>query len=205
MCVSLSDPTTYRSQYMMIESYLRSQFDPKRTTILRYPGILYQHLRVFRKYIIENNAFPLPNQHIEFSVESSSMTDIAQAVACIAHSPTVRHSSNVYKLTGPQLLTFGEVSARVLTGLRRDGNAVNLMDMATLQEILYESVGNKEHVAFLLEVWGLQQKQLSGRRFEVTRDLEALTGQSGKTLNEYFEDDHVQDIFRSPMPTPFVA
>lgn len=195
---------TYRSQYMLIESYLRSQFEAKRITLLRYPGILYQHLRVFRKYILEHNAFPLSSQHPESTVESSSMLDIANATACIAHSPTLRHSSNDYKLTGPQLLTLEEVSARVLTGLRRDDGEVNLVDIRSLEQILYESIGNSEHVAFLLEVWGLQQK-LSGTRFEITRDLEALTGQSGKTLNEYFDDDTVQDIFKSPMPTPFVA
>lgn len=188
---------------MLIETYLRSIFDTKRITILRYPGILYQHLKVFRKYIMENNAFPLSNQHLEFTVESSSMLDIAHATACIAHSPTLRHSSNVYKLTGPQLLTLEEVSARVLTGLRRD-IAVNFMDIEALKNILTESVGNAEQVAFLLEVWGLQQK-LGGSRFEITRDLEALTGQSGKTLNEYFEDDKVQEFFQSSLPSPFVA
>ncbi|KAI9323135.1 hypothetical protein BX666DRAFT_12714 [Dichotomocladium elegans] len=190
---------------MLIENYLRSRFAPNSITILRYPGILYQHLRVFRKYIVENNAFPLPDNHLEFSVESSSMLDIAHATACIAHSPTRRHSSSVYKLTGPQLLTLEEVGARVLNGLRRDDGAVNITDMEGLADILYESIGNEEHVAFLLEVWGLQQKSNVGRRFEITRDLEALTGQSGKTLNEFFEDDHVQDLFRSPSPSPFVV
>lgn len=202
-CASLSDPTTYRSQYMLIESYLRTRFD--NTTIVRYPGILYQHLRVFRKYISEHNAFPLPVEHLEFAVESSSLLDIAHAAACIAHSPTLRHSASVYKLTGPQLLTLEEVSARVMTGLRRDDGSVNHVDLDVLSQILYESIGNREHVAFLLEVWGLQQLQKIGRRFEITRDLEALTGQSGKTLNEFFEDDHVQDTFRSPKPAPFVA
>ncbi|KAI9257199.1 hypothetical protein BDA99DRAFT_539306 [Phascolomyces articulosus] len=203
MCISLADPSTYRSQYMMIETYLRTQCD--NCTILRYPGILYEHLRVFRKYIFENNAFPVSDQHLEFAIESSSMADIAQGTACIAYAPTTRHRSNVYKLTGPQLLTLEEVSTRVLTCLQRDDAELNLIDLNALEQILYESIGNKEHVAFLLEVWGLQQKSMAGGRFEITRDLEALTGQSGKTLNEYFEDDNVQDVFRSPMPTPFVA
>ncbi|KAI8145686.1 hypothetical protein BJV82DRAFT_711256 [Fennellomyces sp. T-0311] len=203
MCVSLADPTTYRSQYMMIETYLRAQCD--NCTILRYPGILYEHLRVFRKYIVENNAFPVSVQHVEFAVESSSMLDIAHGTACIAYAPTTRHRSNVYKLTGPQLLTLEEVSTRVLSCLQRDDAELNLIDLSALEQILYESIGNQEHVAFLLEVWGLQQKSMAGGRFEITRDLEALTGQSGKTLNEYFEDDNVQDVFRSPMPTPFVA
>ncbi|KAI7860753.1 hypothetical protein BDC45DRAFT_4479 [Circinella umbellata] len=203
MCISLADPTTYRSQYMMIETYLRTQCE--NCTILRYPGILYEHLRVFRKYIFENNAFPVSGQHLEFAIESSSMADIAQGTACIAYAPTTRHRNNVYKLTGPQLLTLEEVSARVLTCLQRDDAELNLIDLNALEQILYESIGNKEHVAFLLEVWGLQQKSMAGGRFEITRDLEALTGQSGKTLNEYFEDDKVQDVFRSPMPTPFVV
>lgn len=186
---------SYRSQFMLIESYLHSQFDNNQITILRYPGVLHQHLLVFGKYIAQHNAFPLPNQHTEITVESCNMIDIARATACVAHSPTLRHSKNSYKISSPQLLTFEEVSQRVLSGLDRE-NAVNLMDMPTLQKIIGESIGNEDHAIFLLEMWGLQQK-LSGRRLEITRDLEALTGQSGKTLNEFFEEDGVRDAFLS--------
>src|SRR6478609_4572186 len=42
---------SYRSQFMLIESYLHSQFDNNGITILRYPGVLHQHLLVFSKYI----------------------------------------------------------------------------------------------------------------------------------------------------------
>ncbi|KAF7721996.1 hypothetical protein EC973_003878 [Apophysomyces ossiformis] len=192
---ALLDPTSYRSQFMKIESYLWSQFDNNRITILRYPGLLHQHLLVFRKYIAEHNAFPLPDKHHEITVESSNMLDIARATAFIAHSPTIRHSRNAYKITGPQLLTLQEVSERVLRGLQRD-IAINLIDdIDTLKKILCDCVGNEDHVVFMLEMWGLQQQKVSGRRFEVTRDLEALTGQSGKTLNEYFEEDGVREAF----------
>ncbi|KAI8379169.1 uncharacterized protein BYT42DRAFT_545571 [Radiomyces spectabilis] len=201
--LNLNEPQTFRSQFMLIESYLRSQFDSRCTTILRYPGILHQHLVVFRKYIMEHNAFPVPHRYLENTVETSNMLDIARAVACIAHSPVSRHGNQAYKVTGPQLLTLQELSTRVLIGLRRDV-AVNTMDMPTLKQILCDSIGNEEHVVFLLEMWGLQQK-LHGRRFEVTRDLEALTGQSGKTLNEFFEDDSVFASFMSANPCPFVA
>ncbi|KAG0164442.1 hypothetical protein DFQ28_009116 [Apophysomyces sp. BC1034] len=191
----LLDPTSYRSQFMRIESYLCSQFDGNQITVLRYPGLLHQHLLVFRKYIAEHNAFPLPDKHLEITVESSNMFDIARATAFIAHSPTARHGRNAYKITGPQLLTLQEVSQRVLTGLRRD-IAINLIDdIDSLKQILCDCVGNEDHVVFMLEMWGLQQQKLSGRRFEVTRDLEALTGQSGKTLNEYFEEDGVREAF----------
>lgn len=186
---------SYRSQFMLIESYLHSQFDNNQITILRYPGVLHQHLLVFGKYIAQHNAFPLSNQHTEITVESCDMIDIARATACVAHSPTLRHSKNAYKISSPQLLTFEEVSQRVLSGLDRE-NTVNLMDMRTLQQIISESVGNEDHADFLLEMWGLQQK-LSGRRLEITRDLEALTGQSGKTLNEFFQEDGVRDAFLS--------
>ncbi|KAI8975975.1 hypothetical protein BDB01DRAFT_804848, partial [Pilobolus umbonatus] len=187
----------YRSQFMLIESYLYSQFDHNHITILRYPGVLHQHLIVFGKYIAQHNAFPLPNQHMEITLESCNMTDIARATACVAHSPTLRHSRNSYKISSPQLLTLEEVSQRVLNGLHRDNTAINFMDIATLQQILCESIGNEDHVAFLLEMWGLHQKSV-GRRLEITRDLEALTGQSGKTLKEYFEEEGVRDAFLSP-------
>ncbi|KAI8376444.1 uncharacterized protein BYT42DRAFT_574627 [Radiomyces spectabilis] len=200
--LSHDDPTSYRHQFMLIESYLRSEFDNSQVTILRYPGIMHQHLLVFGKYIAEHNAFPLPTKLMEITVETSNMLDIARATACIAYSPTLRHSRNAYKITGPQLLTLQEVSARVLTGLKRDV-AFNLMDMTALKQILCDSLGNEDHVVFLLEMWGLQQQKLTGRRFEITRDLEALTGQSGTTLNEFLDDDTVRDAFH--MTSPSVA
>jgi hypothetical protein len=178
---------------MLIESYLHSQFDTNnRITILRYPGILHQHLLVFGKYIAQHNAFPLPDQRLEITVESCNMIDIARATACVAHSPTLRHSKNAYKISSG-LLTMEEISQRVLNGLQRE-NTINRIDINTLQQIICESIGNEDHATFLMEMWGLQQK-LSGRRLEITRDLEALTGQSGKTLNEYIEEDEVRDAF----------
>jgi hypothetical protein len=68
------------------------------------------------------------------------------------------------------------------------------MDMRSLKHVLGETMGSDDKVAFLLEMWGLQQR-LEGRRFEVTRDLELLTGQSGKTIGEYFKEDSVKHIF----------
>ncbi|KAL9537233.1 hypothetical protein MBANPS3_011964 [Mucor bainieri] len=185
---------SYRSQFMLIESYLHSQFDNNGITILRYPGVLHQHLLVFSKYIAQHNAFPLPDQHLEITVESCNMYDIARATACVAHSPTLRHSRNAYKISSG-LLTLEEVGQRVLSGLQRE-NTINRMDSATLQQIICDSIGNEDQATFLMEMWGLQQK-LSGRRLEITRDLEALTGQSGKSLNEYFEEDEVRDAFLS--------
>ncbi|GAA5810791.1 hypothetical protein MFLAVUS_004218 [Mucor flavus] len=207
--ISNNEPTekvkydSYRSQFMLIESYLHSQFNTNQITLLRYPGVLHQHLLVFGKYIAQHNAFPLPNQQMEITVESCNMIDIARATACVAHSPTLRHSKNSYKISSPQLLTFEEVSERVLSGLDRE-NTVNLMDVDTLQKIIGDSIGNDDHAVFLLEMWGMQQK-LKGRRLEITRDLELLTGQSGKTLNEFLKEDGVRDAFLSHIILPKVA
>ncbi|KAI8975233.1 hypothetical protein BDF20DRAFT_836654 [Mycotypha africana] len=203
-----SDDTThtlpynsYRTQFMLIESYLQSQFDHNRITILRYPGLLHQHLLVFSKYIAQHNAFPLPHQHLEITVESCNMIDIARATAFVAHSPTLRHSKNTYKISSG-LLTLEEMSHRVLIGgLQKRNCTINTMDMIELQKILSESVGNEDHAMFLMEMWGLpvvhNYNSCGSRRLEMTRDLEALTGQSGKTLNEYFEEDGVRDAFLS--------
>ncbi|CAO0798422.1 unnamed protein product [Mucor circinelloides] len=189
---------SYRSQFMLVQTYLVSVFSKETTTILCYPGILHQHLLVFKDYIQQHNAFPLPNKHLENSVESSNLDDIARAAAYIAHSPTSRHGGKEYKLTGPQLLTLREVSSNVLHGLGRSIQ-VDTMDVYRLKEILTESLRSQDHADFLLEIWGLQkQKQLLGRRrFEITRDLEALTGKSGKTLLEYIQDDNVSTHFQS--------
>ncbi|KAI8359912.1 hypothetical protein EDC96DRAFT_513622 [Choanephora cucurbitarum] len=186
---------SYRSQFVLIESYLHAQFDNSQITILRYPGVLHQHLLVFGKYIAQHNAFPLPDQHLEITVESCNMIDIARAVACVAHSPTLRHSKNAYKISSG-LLTLEEVSQRVLQGLSRE-NAINRIDVTALQQILSEGIGNEDHALFLMEMWGLVQQKLGNRRLEITRDLEALTGQSGKTLNEYLLEAEVRDAFLS--------
>ncbi|KAI7902451.1 uncharacterized protein BX663DRAFT_511115, partial [Cokeromyces recurvatus] len=192
------DYDSYRSQFMMVESYLHSQFDNSRITILRYPGVLHQHLLVFSKYIAQYNAFPLPDQHLEITVESCNMIDIARATACVAHSPTLRHSKNAYKISSG-LFTLEEVSEKVLHGLERE-NVINRIDISTLQQIICDSIGNEDHAIFLMEIWGLHQR-LKGRRLEITRDLEALTGQSGKSLNEYFQEAEVREMFLSYVPT----
>lgn len=189
----LSSPS-YRTQFMLIEDYLHSEFDNNKITILRYPGVLHQHLLVFSKYIAKHNAFPLPDQHLEITVESCNMIDIARATACVAHSPTLRHSKNSYKISSG-LLTLEEVSQRVLSSLERE-NSINRIDQDALKGIIAESIGNEDHATFLMEMWGIQQK-LTGRRLEITRDLEALTGQSGKSLNEYFQEDEVRNAFLS--------
>lgn len=199
---AINEHDSYRSQFMLIESYLHTQFNHNQITLLRYPGVLHQHLLVFGKYIAQHNAFPLSNQQMEITVESCNMIDIARATACVAHSPTLRHSKNAYKLSSPQLLTFEEVSQRVLSGLDRE-NTVNWIDEASLQKIIGEAVGNEDHAVFLLEMWGLQK--VNGRRLEITRDLELLTGQSGKTLNEFLKEDGVRDAFLSHIILPKVA
>lgn len=190
---SLTQASSYRSQFLMVESHLQLQFPASQITILRYPGILHQHLVFFAKHIITHNSIPLPGKQLQITVESCNMQDIARAVSFIAFSPTARHSSNVYKLTGPQLLTLQELSERVSAGLGRD-LPVDAMDMRSLKHVLSDTMGSDDKAIFLLEMWGLQQR-LEGRRFEVTRDLEQLTGQSGKTIGDYFKDDNVKHIF----------
>ncbi|KAI8060056.1 hypothetical protein BC940DRAFT_312874 [Gongronella butleri] len=183
---------SFHYQFKRMEQFLFQELDKSQVTVLRYPGILHQHLMVFRDYVAEHNAFPLLD--FDYTVESCNISDIARATACIAHAPLRRHASCVYKITGPQLLTLEEVSERMFSGLQRD-HAVNRMDLTTLRQILYDNLGNEDHVGFLLEMW--QRK----RRFEITRDLEALTGESGKLLNEFFDDDGIRDFFKKPSPS----
>lgn len=189
---------SYRSQFILVQTYLQSVFSSNMTTTLCYPGILHQHLLVFKDYIQQHNAFPLPNKYLENSVESSNLDDIARAAAYIAYSPTSRHGGKEYKLTGPQLLTLKEVCSNVLHGLGRNIQ-VDTMDVYRLRDVLAESIGNQDHADYLLEIWGLQKQQqlLGRRRFEITRDLEALTGESGKTLLDYIQDDNVSSNFQS--------
>ncbi|KAL0581359.1 hypothetical protein ABG067_008461, partial [Albugo candida] len=141
----------------MVQSYLQTVFEEKKITLICYPGILHQHLIVFKNYIKQNNAFPLPDKYLESSIESSNLEDIARAAAYISYSPTSRHGGKQYKLTGPQLLTLKEVSTNVLSGLGHDV-CVNTMDDQNLKEILAQSVNSKDQADFLMEIWGLQQQ-----------------------------------------------
>ncbi|RUS34507.1 hypothetical protein BC938DRAFT_480040 [Jimgerdemannia flammicorona] len=180
-------PNTFRMQFSIIESHLQLIFSAEQITTIRYPGIVHQHLlKFFANYIATHSALPLPN-HPHMTIESSDLGDIVRATCFVAFSPTSRHGGKEYKVTGPQLMTLEELGHRVSAGLRRDIR-VDMVEMPSLREILLEVVPNEESVAYTLEMWGLQWR-LNGRRFEVTRDLEALTGQSGKTLVEYFEDN----------------
>ncbi len=180
---------------MTVQSYLQAVFEEKKVTLICYPGNLHQHLIVFMNYIKQNNSFPLPDKYIESSIESFNLKDIARAAAYVSYSPTSRHDDKQYKLTGTQLLTLKEVSSNVLSGLGHDV-CVNIMDDQNLKDMLAQSVNSKDQADFLMEIWGLQQ-QPARRILETTRDMEALAGQSGKTLKEFFQDDNVFDKFHS--------
>src|SRR6266542_1615601 len=101
---------SYREQFEAIESILRESFSPSEITILRYPGVLNQHLLYFAKYIMEKSKMPLiDNSHMTF--ECCDMSDVVRA-SCHILVGLQRHGGKEYKITWPNLLTSDEIAIK---------------------------------------------------------------------------------------------
>ncbi|RIA91229.1 hypothetical protein C1645_124292 [Glomus cerebriforme] len=185
---------SYREQFEAIESLLQESFSPSQITILRYSGVLNQHLLYFAKYIIEKSKMPLiDNSHMTF--ECCDMSDVVRASCHILVSPIQRYGGKKYKITGPNLLTTDEIAIKASLGLKRE-ISVEFMPIKQLKKVLMEMTSDKEVVAYLLELWGLQTYLGATRKVQVTRDLEIITGSTGKSLREFFENSYA--AFTSP-------
>ncbi|CAG8433172.1 9573_t:CDS:2 [Diversispora eburnea] len=183
---------SYRDQFESVELMLKETFPPSQITILRYPGVLNQHLLLFSHHIIEHSKIPLidnPSTIFEFC----DMGDLVRAICNILYCPVQRHGGKMYKITGPNLLTTDEIAVKASLGLGREITP-DFLPNNQLYQILSEVIPSKEEVAYLLELWGLQEKNYingsynSGgtRRVQVTRDLEMITGVSGTSLRDFF-------------------
>jgi len=176
----------YRDQFETIESILRESFSKSQITILRYPGVLNQHLLFFAKYIMEKSKIPLiENSHMIF--ECCDLSDVVRALCHILLCPVQRHGGKEYKITGPNLLTTDEIAVKASLGLGRE-ISLEFINVNQLRSVLMEVTPDKEEVAYLLELWGLQGHLGIARKVQVTRDLEIITGGTGKSLREFFED-----------------
>ncbi|RHZ72476.1 hypothetical protein Glove_242g128 [Diversispora epigaea] len=183
---------SYRDQFELVESMLKETFPSSQITILRYPGVLNQHLLLFSRHIIEHSKIPLiDNPSMIF--ECCDISDVVRAICNILYCPVQRHGGKIYKITGPNLLTTDEIAVKASLGLGRTITP-DFLPNNQLYEILSEVIPGKEEVAYLLELWGLQGKNYingsynsgGARRVQVTRDLEMITGGPGKSLRDFF-------------------
>ncbi|CAB4407527.1 unnamed protein product [Rhizophagus irregularis] len=185
---------SYREQFEAIESTLLESFSRSEITILRYPGVLNQHLLYFANYITEKSKMPLiDNSYMTF--ECCDISDVVRASCRILVSPIQSHGGKEYKITGPNLLTTDEIAIKASLGLKREIK-VEFMSIKQLKNVLMETTSDEEEVAYLLELWGLQGYLGTARKVQVTRDLEQITGSTGKSLREFFENSY--DDFTSP-------
>jgi nucleoside-diphosphate-sugar epimerase len=178
---------SYRNQFEAIETMLQKSFSQSQITILRYPGVLNQHLLYFANYIIEKSKLPSINSHMIF--ECCDLNDVVRALCHILFCPVERHGGKEYKITGPNLFTIDEIAVKASLGLKREID-VEFMSIKQLRDVLMETTTDKEEVAYLLELWGLQGYLGASRKVQVTRDLEIITGSSGKSLREFFENSY---------------
>ncbi|CAG8470939.1 10349_t:CDS:2 [Acaulospora colombiana] len=177
----------YRDQFETIESLLKENFRPSQVTILRYPGVLNQHFLYLARYITEKSKIPLiDNPHVIF--ECCDISDVVRAICHILYSPVQRHGGKEYKITGPNLFTNNEISAKASLALGRE-IGVDLLPIKELRQTLINATHDKEEVAYLLDLWGLQGQIGAARKVQVTRDLEMITGGTGKSLREFFENN----------------
>ncbi|OZJ04441.1 hypothetical protein BZG36_02795 [Bifiguratus adelaidae] len=194
---------SYRIQFLMLEAYLAQQFPPQSLTLLRHPGILYQHLLYFSSHVKSHNAIPMPFTHNNVTIETSNLSDIATAAAFILVAPKSAHGGKSFKITSPRLYTLEELEQRASDGLGRGITVENIQPQSLrtlLYNVLLEQPGHiDDKVTYLLELWGLQERLAappspplpSGRlstRVESTRDLELLTGKSGVEVRDWFRE-----------------
>ncbi|KAF0487319.1 NADP-binding protein [Gigaspora margarita] len=178
---------SYRDQFEIIESTLRNSFDASQITIIRYPGVISQHLLRFSRYICEKSQIPMiDNPNMIF--ECCDVSDIVRALCYILYCPVQRHGGKEYKITGPNLLTIHDIAVKASLGLGREIK-VELMSIRQLQRMLMDITSNREIATYLLELWGLQGYIGASRKVQVTRDLEIITGGTGKSLREFFENN----------------
>lgn len=184
----------YRDQFETIESIIRESFSKSQITILRYPGVLNQHLLFFARHIMEKSKIPLI-ENPDMIFECCDMSDVVRASCHILFCPVQRHGNKEYKITGPNLLTNDEISIKASLGLGREISS-EFMNIQQIRKVLMEVTPDKEEVAYLLELWGLQGCLGAARKVQVTRDLEIITGSTGKSLREFFENS--RHAFISP-------
>ncbi|CAH1758516.1 24243_t:CDS:2 [Entrophospora sp. SA101] len=164
-------------------------FQPSQITILRYPGVLHQHLLYFAKYIIEQSTIPLIDNP-QMTFECCDINDVARSCCHILYCPTQRHGGKEYKITGPNLLTIDEIGSKASLGLGCDIK-IKLMPVNQLRQVLMDLTADDKLAAYLLELWGLQGYLGISRKLQVTRDLELITGGSGSNLREFFENNKI--------------
>ncbi|CAJ0758349.1 13828_t:CDS:2, partial [Entrophospora sp. SA101] len=177
------------SQFESIESLLKETFQPSQITILRYPGVLHQHLLYFAKYIIEQSTIPLIDNP-QMTFECCDINDVARSCCHILYCPPQRHGGKEYKITGPNLLTIDEIGSKASLGLGCDIK-IKLMPVNQLRQVLMDLTADDKLAAYLLELWGLQGYLGISRKLQVTRDLELITGGSGSNLREFFENNKI--------------
>lgn len=177
----------YRDQFETIESLLKENFQSSQVTFLRYPGVLNQHFLYFASYIIEKSKIPLiDNPHVIF--ECCDISDVVRAICHILYCPVQRHGGKEYKITGPNLLTNNEISTKASLALGRE-IGVDLLPIKELRQTFLDVTNDKEEVAYLLDLWGLQGQIGAAQKVQVTRDLEMITGGTGRSLREFFENN----------------
>ncbi|HEY5823653.1 MAG TPA: NmrA family NAD(P)-binding protein [Cyclobacteriaceae bacterium] len=108
--------------------------------------------------------------------------DIADVV--VASFTDVKHSNQMYELTGPRLLTFRQVVEEIAQATKRD--------------IVFESVSQEDYVKMLREykvpedyVWlvnYLFSEILDGRNENITSDVERVLGRKAKDFSTYVKE-----------------
>ncbi|CAJ0840393.1 9294_t:CDS:2 [Entrophospora sp. SA101] len=164
-------------------------FQPSQITILRYPGVLHQHLLYFAKYIIEQSTIPLIDNP-QMTFECCDINDVARSCCHILYCPPQRHGGKEYKITGPNLLTIDEIGSKASLGLGCDIK-IKLMPVNQLKQVLMDLTADNKLTAYLLELWGLQGYLGISHKLQVTRDLELITGGGGSNLREFFENNKI--------------
>ncbi|KAL1918248.1 uncharacterized protein VTP21DRAFT_3515 [Calcarisporiella thermophila] len=156
---------TFRSIFLQIEADLRME---RNVTFLRYPGLQHQHFALLSR--------PLASGWIPRGTHTIQLHDrenVALAACVVLLCPRVRGPE--FTITGPSLLTAEELVERVgaLLGQRTERDV-------QFEAVVRGAIEHKETAEFLMELWSEGEARL-------TRDFEELTGEEGRSLQEYLE------------------
>lgn len=148
-------------------------------TILQ-PNSFFQNILGSLATINSQNAFYMPLKNAKQSL--IDVRDIAEvAVAALTESG---HENKVYRLSGAESLSFGEVAKILSDNTNRDIQYVDVPPEAAKQGMM--DAGMPEwHATALAEILSLFAE---GAYAETTNDVEQVTGHAPRTFNKFVQD-----------------
>jgi uncharacterized protein YbjT (DUF2867 family) len=117
--------------------------------------------------------------------------DIAEvAVAALTEAG---HAGEVYELTGPRLMSFGDTVAEIA---KATGNDIRYQALTT-EAFVAEQVANGVPEEFAQVLAGVTEQMRSGRFATLTGDVERVLGRPARDFTDYARETAAQGVWRA--------